>query len=108
MNKKRLTMLTAIYALTRSLDDMDAEFLISDSEGEIDNLFDYQYLERKGYIQLVPADFDCDKSYAVLTIYGVDYVEEQLEQVNKDDREELEHEALKLRWDRMDKVQALG
>ncbi|MBS4191202.1 hypothetical protein KHA94_13515 [Bacillus sp. FJAT-49705] len=107
MNKTRIAILLAIYEFTRSLDNMDAEFLISDINGKVNNLFDYQRMERKGYIELLeiyPTPFESSKCYAVLTVDGVDYIEKYLEFT---DKEEMEIQALNLRLDRMERVASL-
>lgn len=79
MNKKRIAMLMAIYKSALTLDNMDNGFLIKNADGSIDNLFDYQYLMKSGYIEFIDGE-----RYAVITFDGVNFIEDYIERIKED------------------------
>lgn len=85
MKRDRLVKLYAIYGNAKFKDNMDKLFYVNVRKGE---LFDYQYLNKEGYIK---ADAIVGRSrredgehnlYQVkITIDGVNFIEDQLENV---------------------------
>ncbi|MGN7941997.1 hypothetical protein [Metabacillus sp. 22489] len=76
MKKERLDLLMEIYNEAIEYDNFYNGYKITNLEGTITDLFNYQYLEESGYIKIELSTNG--KHYAQLTIQGVNFIEEHL------------------------------
>ncbi|MED3691293.1 hypothetical protein P4534_21235 [Peribacillus butanolivorans] len=76
MKPNRLGLLKKIYDEAVSFNTMQSGLKLSDKEGYVGDVFDYEYLEAKGYITLTD---DKGGLNACITVDGVDVVEDAFE-----------------------------
>ncbi|MEH7324904.1 hypothetical protein V7129_18785 [Cytobacillus firmus] len=79
MEQERLNLLTAVYTSAKGFDNMEEPYLVSNVDGTIDDMFNIQYMEGKGWIE---TQEDKGKVYVSITSDGVDIAERYLNSVS--------------------------
>jgi hypothetical protein len=75
MKKERFELLKRVYDEAIDYNNMYEPLLLEKEDFALD-LFNLQYLEAKGYINL--ENKDNGKGYVTMTLYGVDFIEDSL------------------------------